>query len=155
MKHDKKELILDLIEVRAYRDLQNMPFDFGNGVIIPDSKTSEDAHFKMREQDILDNLEDLSYVDAEKEKDTTPTTRNRYMRKFIGRKKLKKLYDKGVYNVWEKDGENGTFLTQFYLSGSKKVAKKCSNKTIRQSRNNFPLNGSGYRKKYDYWWLVY
>lgn len=36
-----------LAEVQAMRDLQDEPFDFGSGLIIPDCKESEDTYFEM------------------------------------------------------------------------------------------------------------
>ena len=160
-----EELKLDLIEVRAYRDLQGEPFDFGTGLITNDSKVSEDVYYKREERELLNaiseikeekknenfNLENgkISGINKEKERN----------RRYLDKKakiKLERLSDQGVYMVYKKKNHDtgNTFVTRFYLSGLKKEAKKQTNKRIRKSVQ-FPLNGGGYRKVFDYWWTVF
>ena len=52
-----EDLELDLIEVQAYRDLQDEPFCFdGRELIKNESGYSEDAYYRMQEEDILNCL---------------------------------------------------------------------------------------------------
>lgn len=76
---------------------------------------------------------------------------NRYERKMMTKKKLKKLHEDYSYFISEKEDENGyTFLRPFYLSGCRKLAKQETNNKIRNS-NDFKLKGCAYRRKFDYW----
>lgn len=153
---NKEELKGDLAEVKAYRDLQSEPFDFGSGLITNDSKESEDAYYEMQEQDLeelLDNIEsEINEVERKNRKRL-----NRYARKQRAKRKKKRLADQGVYFVYEKEcRETGNkYVTQFYLTGSRKLAKRETNRKIRNSKNDFSLKGGGYRKKFDYWWTVF
>ena len=54
-----EELKLDLIEIQAYRNLQDKDFSFGGNVIKNESITSEDAYYEMLQQDILEQIEYL------------------------------------------------------------------------------------------------
>lgn len=151
-----EELKGDLVEVRAYRALQNEPFDFGTGVIKNNSNNSEDAYYKMQEQEIIEEINRVEAVEFEKEKRRYLKKENRYYSDKKAKNRLKKLHEQGVYSVYKaKNKDNGKeYLYKFYLSGRKKMAKKQTNKKVR-NRNNFPLKGAGYRKVYDYWWEVY
>ena len=98
---NKEELKGDLAEVKAYRDLQSEPFDFGTGLITNDSKQSEDAYYEMQEQDLeefIENIEaELQRVERNKNRRL-----NRYARKQRAKRKKKRLADQGVYFVYEK-----------------------------------------------------
>ena len=55
-----EELRLDLIEIQAYRDLQDESFSFdGVNIIKNESTISQDAYYEIVEQDILDAIEYL------------------------------------------------------------------------------------------------
>ena len=55
-----EELKLDLIEVQAYRDLQDEGFSFdGINTIRNDSKYSQDAYYKMLEQSIKEAIQEI------------------------------------------------------------------------------------------------
>ncbi len=149
-----EELKGDLVEVRAYRALQNEPFDFGTGIIKNNSNNSEDAYYEMQEQEIIEEINRIEATKIEKERELQK--RNRYYSDKKAKNRLKKLYEQGVYSVYKaKNKDTGKeYLYKFYLSGRKKMAKKQTNKKVR-NKNNFPLKGAGYRKVYDYWWEVY
>lgn len=156
---EKEELLLDLIEVRAYRELQSEPFDFGTGLIENDSKFSEDAYYKMEENEILEKLRDLEEGKTKKNKQVNNKkikNKRKYYLDKKAEKRMKKLHEIGVYQVYEAINEDTgeKYMDKFYLSGRKGFAKRQSNKKVRKS-NNFPLKGGGYRKVYDYWWEVF
>lgn len=57
-----EELKLDLIEIRAYRDLQDAGFCFdGVNEIKNESKVSEDAYYENLEDNILDSIDNTLY----------------------------------------------------------------------------------------------
>ncbi len=60
IKKSLEELKLDLIEIQAYRDLQDEKFKFAevNDTEMK-SNISEDAYYEILEQDILDAIEYL------------------------------------------------------------------------------------------------
>ena len=58
-----EELKLDLIEIQAYRNLQDKDFSFNGNIIKNESIISEDAYYEMLEQDILEQIE---YLENEK-----------------------------------------------------------------------------------------
>ena len=54
-----EELKLDLIEVMAYRDLQDQDFCFdGKHIIKNDSKCSEDVYYRILENRIITQIEE-------------------------------------------------------------------------------------------------
>lgn len=59
-----KKLLTNLEEVRACRDLSGVPFDFGAGIVTNDSTGSEDAYYEMQEQDIIDRINDVIYLEC-------------------------------------------------------------------------------------------
>lgn len=80
---------------------------------------------------------------------------NKYDRKRITRKKMKKLHDNGVYFVSCKSSDKGEYYQPLHLSGCRKYAKKRTNRILRKSRNDFNLRGCAYRRKFDYWWTLF
>ena len=55
-----EELKLDLIEIRAYRDLQNEEFCFdGITKIKNDSKYSEDAYYEIMEDSLQNTIDEI------------------------------------------------------------------------------------------------
>jgi len=154
----------DLEEVRAYRDLQSEHFDFGKGLITNDCEESEDAYYEMREQDLELLLGDYLkpwYGDLEPQHENLRVSRkvrdNKYIRKGIRKKILRDLQSKNVYQVYEKeDKETGNrYLKMVYYCGRRKLAKKMTNKIIRQSKQSINLQNGEYRKVYNYFWEVY
>lgn len=156
IKRELKEYELDLAEVRAYRKLQNEGFDFGSGYISPNSQKSEDAFFKNEEEILEEMIENVkSLLNKCKDKKVVKRTKNRYKGKKRGEYRLQKLVKNNSYFVYMKKRDGKEYLKRFYLSGIRSRAKKQTNKIIRHSKNDFPLNGNGYRKKYDYWGHIY
>ena len=82
---------------------------------------------------------------------------NRYERKRKTQQKMKKLHDDNVYFITHKsDKESGEeYYQRLYLSGCRKLAKKRTNRIIRNSKNDFNLRGCAYRRKFDYWWTLF
>ena len=156
MKETLKKYELDLEEVRAYRNLQNEGFDFGLGYIEPESKESYDAYLEMEEQELEEMIENIKYMIKDYQKENEQSKRvNRYKRKRKREDKLQRLVNNNSYVVYTKERDGKEYIVRVYSSGRKGFAKKQSNRVIRNSRNDFQLKGSGYRKKYDYWWTVY
>lgn len=55
-----EELELDLIEINAYRDLQDEAFCFdGVNAIKTENKNSEDAYYEMIEDNIIDAINEI------------------------------------------------------------------------------------------------
>ncbi len=75
---------------------------------------------------------------------------NQYKRKKITQRKLKKLHRERCYSVWNR----GKYYDKYYLSGRKKVAKKITNKKLRQYKG-YVGDGGNYRKFHDYWWNIF
>lgn len=81
---------------------------------------------------------------------------NKYERKKITQKKMKKLHENGVYFVSCKSNKDGCeYYQPLYLSGCRKYAKRRTNRMLRKSRNDFNLKGCAYRRKFDYWWTLF
>ena len=51
-----EELKLDLLEIQAYRELQDKSFVFYKTLVKNDSKVSEDVMYKMREANIREKI---------------------------------------------------------------------------------------------------
>jgi len=147
----KQDAINQLREIEAYRSLEGLPFDFGNGLIKNDlSYGTEEAYWEMDIQDLEDLIE---YWDWNKQEHKIKNIRlNHYARKIITKNKLKKVYDTGSYFISFEESTNR--YKRFYLSGVKGYAKWCSKRAVRNSID-FPLKGTGYRKVYNYWYTVF
>jgi hypothetical protein len=148
-----KEYILDLIEIEAYRTLEGQSFDFGTGVIHNDfSYGTEEAILEMQQQDLEEIIyywgwDDYLYIKRKKKYKL-----NYYARKQISKIKLEKLAKVSWYAAYYSE-RVGRYV-RCYLSGRKGYAKYCSKRVVR-NRNDFPLKGNGYRRAYDYWWIVF
>lgn len=150
MDKQLEEYILDLEEIKAYRALEGVSFDFGTGLIENDlSYGTEEAIWEMEQQDLEEiiNKWDGQKFNPKKKKYKI----NYYDRKQIDRIKLRKLATH-VYTIYY-DNKEGRYK-RFYISGCRKYAKWCTNRAIRH-RNDFPLKGSGYRKAFDYTWCIW
>ena len=81
---------------------------------------------------------------------------NRYDRKRITQKKMKKLHDNDCYFVdLKEDSEGDENYQPLHLSGCRKYAKRRTNRILRKSRNDFNLRGCAYRRKFDYWYTLF
>jgi hypothetical protein len=143
------ELMNDWQEIEVYRKLAGVPFDFGTGLITDDSTQSEDVYWKMEQENIKNQIWDLF---NQKNRKTKYKYKNKYIRKQIGKNKLKRLSKVSWWFAYY-DKDKGRHI-RCYESGRKKYAKWCSDRAVR-NRNDFPLKGGGYRKVYDYWWVVF
>jgi hypothetical protein len=150
MDKQLEEYILDLEEIKAYRSLEGVSFDFGTGLIENElSYGTEEALWEMEQQ----NLEEIiDNWDSEKQNTKKKKHKlNHYNQKQIDKIKLKKLANH-VYTIYFND--KAGIYKRFYISGCRKYAKWCTNRTIRH-RNDFPLKYSGYRKTFDYSWCIW
>lgn len=81
---------------------------------------------------------------------------NRYERKLITKRKLKKLHDKSSYFVYETESPKGQkYYKRLYLSGSRKFAKRQTNRLVRKTKENICSKGCAYRRKFDYWYTIF
>lgn len=156
-----KELKLDLIEIKAYRRLQNYEQD-NFGFEYDDNEDtsyigSEDAYYEMDEQYLEDMIIDYkNYIfESSFHVKSKKTKLNRYDKKQITKTKLKKLL--ANYSRYYVVYDNGIYIERHYLSshnGDKvsraKTYKRISNKRVRNSKN-FKLKGRNYTKVFDYW----
>lgn len=132
-------------EIRAYRELEGQTFDFGQGKMKTES--SEDAYYEMclpKERGEVKNYQ------IKKSKKKPKIRLNKYERKKINKKQLKKLRNEIWWGVYD----NGEYLKRCYLSRRKKNAKRASNRKVRRYKGEIS-NGGHYRKFYDYWWEVF
>ena len=157
MDKQLQEYILDWIELDAYRSLEGVPFDFGTGLIENElSYGTEEAIWEMEQQQLE---EIIDFWEVEKTWSRWLKSKNRkkkhklnhYKKNHIDKIKLKKLYDY-VYTVYFNEAEQR--YKRFYLSGCRKYAKWCTNRKVRNA-DDFPLKGGGYRKTFNYWWVVF
>lgn len=80
---------------------------------------------------------------------------NRYERKRLTQKKMKKLHDEGVYFVSCKENGEKEYYQPLHLSGCRKYAKRRTNRIVRKSRSDFSSKGCAYRRKFDYWYTLF
>ncbi len=81
---------------------------------------------------------------------------NRYERKLITKKKLRKLHENSSYFVYEKESPKGkSYYKRLYLSGCRKYAKRQTNRLVRKSKESFCSKGCAYRRKFDYWYTLF
>jgi len=151
-----KELELDLMDIKAYRQLQSDNFDFGNGIIINDSPVSEDVYFKMEQLDLENALYCDSYIDdleyiIDLYYKHKKIRLNRHARKAITQKKLKSHYSH-YHGMCYWHDEKNIFVRDTGRKIRKRCIKKQARKKTRRRKNDFPLKGNGFRKIFDYWW---
>lgn len=155
MKKNKElieELLLDLEEFEAYRDLQGEAFDFGTGLITNDSKISEDAIYKNK----IKELKELLSSNVAPKKQEKKCRLNKHAKLRKKKIKMTKLLDYCTSGAVLRKDENGVrYVKKYYVSNRSKHAKKITNKIVRKSKNDFSLKGAGYKKKHDYWWEVW
>lgn len=152
-----EDLKCDLEEVKAYRSLQDKPFDFGNGLITNDSCETEEAIYEMEEQNLEEFIDSIVYDRERNQKPKKSKRLDRYSRKQKGKSHFERLAKQGVYFVYETENEQTgkKYVKRLYLSGCRKLAKRETNRKVRNSKNDFSLKGGGYRKKFDYWWTLF
>lgn len=152
-----EELRGDLIEIRAYRALQNESFDFGSGLIENNNNGSEDDYYKMQEEKIIKEIEkEKKKIRNNKHKAKKTRRKNKHYLNKKAKERLKRLHKQGVYTVYKAVNKDTgkEYPYKFYLTGRRKMAKRQTNKKVRK-RNDFSLKGAGYRKVHDYWWEVF
>jgi len=149
----KQDAINQLKEIEAYRNLEGLSFDFGNGLIQNDlSYGTEEAYWEMDIQDLEDLIEYWDYDIKSQSKKKHRQRLNKHIRKMIGKRKLIKLSKTSSWTVYYNEEENR--YIRCYYSGRKGFAKWCSKRAVR-NRNDFSLKGAGYRKCFDYWDTVF
>jgi len=147
-KVEKEKVMLDLQEVRAYRELQDEAFDFGTGIIKPENTYSEDEVLSLKEQELLDQIDD---TESSIERKSFSNPISRYVKNKKSQKKLENKLKENPYFIYQKENEDTgeLFIAHNYLSGKKKFAKKMTNRRVRKSNCDFS-NPSSYRKLFDY-----
>jgi len=155
INESKGNLIGDLIEIRAYKSLQNEPFDFGNG-IIENSNKSDDTYYEKQEKEIKDKLNQIEK--KQEDKKIIKKQKKEYSRYYLNKReknRLKNLNNQGVYLIYEIENKDTgkKYIRRYYISRAKKIAKRRANKMVRKE-NDFPLKGNGYKKVYDLWWEI-
>jgi len=139
-------------EVRAYKELEGEVFDFGEGKMKMEWwYGSEDAYYEMclPEKSGYDVYNCEYSYHKPKQKQKYKKRLNQYEKKGIDKIKLDQLSN----TVWWAVQDNGEYKNRNYLSNKRKVAKKTTNKKIRQYKGKIN-NGGSYKKIYDYWWSV-
>lgn len=174
MANNKKtELELDLIEIEAYRTLQSEDFDFGTGLIKNESIESEDAYYKMDQQNIEYFLGHYDYLNKDhlnnnylSDRDNLDIKINKRSINLHNKKKykrkLKRMADnysgKYYYVILEKENIFGQPYLMInhsrYAPGYKKYVRKCSNKKVRQYKKGIS-KGCGFKKIYDYTYEIW
>lgn len=160
----KEELMLDLEEVIAYRELEHAEFIFGNETISNTNKYklgSEDAYYEM----YIESLEEILY-DLENNYTFNSQKRNHkinhYQKKMYWRKnKLVEQIKISMpwWSYYKKVNENGnSYYKRCYQSTieSKKLycrlVRRALNSNIDEDYDVCNLKGRSWRKIYDYLW---
>jgi len=152
-----EELYADWNELEAYRILQCKSFDFGNGLIVNESKESEDVYYKMEQQAIDDCIYDIEneYLKSKKCIKNSGYVSNYYMNKAYDKQKLNILKDIVWWAVHEKKNEESNYMVRsWFATNKKRFYKKYSNKQVRRN-NDFKMNGNSYKKVFDFWWEIW
>lgn len=136
-------------DIEAYRYLEGQPFNFGDGLIINESKVSEDVYHKME----LYRLKDLLSYNNNDLKQHRKTRLNRYERKKITQKRLKKVAD--LYGYFIRFDEKKQIYTRRYISGVRGYAKWCSRRKIRNRYDFATYKSNSYRRLFDYWYTIF
>lgn len=139
-----------LFEIKAFRDLENESFDFGEGEMkIEGWYGSEDAYYEISIQSLISEYEDNQYHKEEMHNKVKKRKINRHDLNLFHRAKLDELSKLKWWTVSDK----GTHKKRCYLSDRRKVAKRQSNKQVRNYKLSI-TKGSNYRKIYDFWWEI-
>ena len=151
MNKSLENLQLDLIEVQAYRSLQDDEFEywcFGIEDLYNNPKEligSEDEYFSIIEQSLREAIEYYDENNSPIKKKRKPRL-NKYERKLYGNYKIKKARELWDYNKkWWKIYNSGKII-KFY--------KHYANQKVRTTDKEFKLVGRNYRKIFDYWWTI-
>lgn len=155
---------IDLLnEIKAYRELEGMPFDFGSGLVTDDSPCSENTYYKMD----IESLEDaIEYLKDKKSEPKKTERLNRHYRKMYHKKHkhLRKIknYAGGRYDTKWEYGQHGRINYEYiyykrYYVGDKAYKKKSNNKIrlTKIGKEDFKLKGRNCYKKFDYQWTIW
>lgn len=162
MNKSLEDLQLDLIEVQAYRTLQDDEFEywcFGVEDLYNEPKEligSEDEYFSIIQQNLEEAIEYYDENNPKPVKKKRNPRLNQYERKKITQQKLQNIKDIcSYYVVSERDGYlEKNYLTNHSNKYSRTVYyKKFSNVKVRRNKD-FKLKGNSYRKVFDYWWQI-
>jgi hypothetical protein len=140
-------------DIQAYRSLEGLEFDFGDGMILNELlQGTEEAYWEMDLQDLEDLL---SYYENRPPPLPKKVRLNRYECKKITQKKLKKLHDLHCYFVRIDSFNELGFYRRVYLSGRRGYAKWCSRRAVRNREDFTTYKSNSYRKVFDYGWTLY
>ena len=108
--------------------------------------------FDELKSDIKNKIENNTYEKPEIKKEVVKVNK-RYNKYDYYR--FRRLLRANSYFISEKTNDNDeVYYTRFYLSGCRKMAKKQTSKTVRKALD-IPSRGNGYRRKVDYWWILF
>lgn len=76
-----------------------------------------------------------------------------YYKEKRKRRRLKKMYESGCvsYRMAKMDG----FYKIYTLSPTSTHLKRISNKKMRKYKKGVKMEGSNYKRIFDYWWIIY
>lgn len=139
-----------LAEIKAYRELENETFDFGNGPMkMEHTLGSEDAYYEMDIQEHEDAIETarLEYLDDLENRDYNVEKPKRINRRNKRKDKIKnkKLQSAGWWIV----SDNETHLSRIYRGKRSSYIKKKNNKKLRRAKN---VGKRGHFKKVTEFW---
>lgn len=149
-----EEAKIELMEIRAYQELDGKPFSFYNeAVIYNNSKNSEHVYYELQERNLLEEINSLerSKILMGKNK-----KRNRYYEdRLATQRKIKKAEPFWYLSKIENKFGEVVGIKELDISKCRKFAKKQTNKRLRQRRDDLPMSHGDYRKAFDYWWTVF
>lgn len=163
------ELLIDLEEIRAYRALQNEPFNFGTGVLFNNSTYETDSYYKEAERATREKIKQLTIKEIADAIDKSTKTKEgacntidildpmeqgecktSYRRKKEDYEKLKCLKYVKVEEEFGSWNEK-----RYHISKREKRSRKRAYKRPRKYRPYINLTGTDYRRISESWWFVY
>lgn len=163
------ELLIDLEEIRAYRALQNEPFDFGTGVLFNNSTHETDSYYKEAERATREKIKHLTIKGisdaigkSTKVKegachvlDTLDIVEQGECK--TSHKRKKEDYEKlKCFKYVKVEEEVGSWNEKrHHISKREKRSRKRAYKRPRKYRPYINLTGTDYRRISESWWFVY
>ena len=147
-------------EVKAYRQLENETFNFGEGDMkMSRMYGSEDVYYKMDIQNYEDYLNQKQYYEDYivpqmefMECDIANKQRlNGYDRKKITKQKVLELHQCNYKDI---TCDNETHIKRIYLGSKTSYFKRVSNKRVSNYKGNIP-KGNWYRRLFNYQYTIW
>lgn len=148
----KQDYINQLNEIKAYRSLDGLDFDFGTGLIVNDSSYgSEDAYYEMDIQNLEDTTEHWDEYIGKSKYSKKKFRLHKYHKLEIDKRKLITLSKVS----WVYTRNCNTHLKRCYIGRRTSYLKKYSNRIVRKSAYDMSVKGNVYRRLFDYWWAIF